>query len=82
MDGSFYPEKSGSEGKLEKEVTPAICICAVAVAKVLLRHTWATANTEFKYCPSELSTEANEKNDLAMLVVDDKALTQEIFLFK
>ena len=32
--------------------------------------------------PSELSTEANEKNDLAMLVVNEKALAQGIFLFK
>ena len=82
MDGSFYPEKSGSEGKLEKEVTPAICICAVAVATVLLRHSWTTANTKFKYWPSELSTEANEKNDHAMFVVDENALAQGIFLFK
>ena len=82
MDGSFYPEKSGSEGNLEKEVTPAICVCAFAVATVLLRHRWTTANTELKYWPSELSTEANEKNDHAMFVVDEKALAQGIFLFK
>ena len=82
MGGYFFPEKSASEYKLEKEVTPAICVCVFAVATVLLRHSWTTANTKFKYWPSELSTEANEKNDHAMFVVDEKALAQGIFLFK
>ena len=63
-------------------MTPAICVCVFAVATVLLRHSWTTANTKLKYWPSELSTEANEKNDHAMFVVDEKALAQGIFLFK
>jgi hypothetical protein len=82
MNGSFVPEKSPSEDKLEKEVTPAICVCAFAVATVLLRHSWTTANTDLKYWPSKLSTEANKKNEHAMFVVDEKALAQGIFLFK